>query len=79
MKGAKGFKVMSEPKYLYHYTNFEGLKGIVDSQQLWFSDYRSMNDPREFMQSEGLIKDCIEDAIKEFMSSRGYSGNCSAR
>ena len=37
--------VVSQP--LYQYTNAAGLKGIFDSQQMWFTDYRFLNDPSE--------------------------------
>ena len=32
---------------LYHYTSTAGLKAIIDSQQLWFTDYRHLNDSKE--------------------------------
>jgi hypothetical protein len=32
---------------LYHYTGGNGLKGILESGQVWFTDYRQMNDPSE--------------------------------
>lgn len=35
------------PKIIYHYTNDVGLKGILESGQLWLSDIFSLNDPTE--------------------------------
>jgi hypothetical protein len=32
---------------LYHYTDGRGLKGILESGRMWFTDYRHMNDPSE--------------------------------
>ena len=32
---------------LYHYTNREGLEGIISTQQFWFTDYRHLNDDTE--------------------------------
>lgn len=32
---------------LYHYTNATGLKGIFESGEMWFTDYRHLNDPSE--------------------------------
>ncbi len=32
---------------LYHYTNAVGTKGIVESQKVWFTHYRHLNDPSE--------------------------------
>lgn len=39
---------------LYHYTDGRGLKGIIDTQTLWFTDYRHLNDPSEL--SYGMEK-----------------------
>jgi hypothetical protein len=36
---------ITEP--LYHYTNGRGLKGILESGCVWFTDYRHLNDPSE--------------------------------
>jgi hypothetical protein len=32
---------------LYHYTDAAGLKGIFETRQMWFTDYRHLNDPSE--------------------------------
>ena len=32
---------------LYHYTNAQGLRGILESGRVWFTDYRHLNDPSE--------------------------------
>jgi hypothetical protein len=34
---------------LYHYTDGRGLKGIIESGQIWFTDYRDLNDPSEMV------------------------------
>lgn len=34
---------------LYHYTDGRGLKGVLESGQLWFTDYRHLNDPSELI------------------------------
>jgi hypothetical protein len=34
---------------LYHYTDWRGLQGIVESQEIWFTDYRHLNDPSELI------------------------------
>jgi hypothetical protein len=33
---------------LYHYTTAAGLEGIIRTKSFWASDYRFLNDPREF-------------------------------
>jgi hypothetical protein len=35
------------PDELYHYTGIHGLKGIINSQTLWATHYRYLNDPEE--------------------------------
>ena len=35
------------PETIYHYTNDVGLKGILETGQLWLSDIFSLNDPTE--------------------------------
>lgn len=32
---------------LYQYTGWNGLCGIIESQSVWFTDYRHLNDPSE--------------------------------
>ena len=41
---------------LYHYTNFDGLLGIVQSRSLWASDIRYMNDSAELKHTADLIR-----------------------
>ncbi|MGH1440182.1 MAG: DUF2971 domain-containing protein [Cellvibrionaceae bacterium] len=45
---------------LYHYTTISGLKGIVESQSIWASDVRYMNDSAELQYIISLLKDCSE-------------------
>src|SRR5262245_40731502 len=42
---------------LYHYTTALGLKGILDNQSIWFSDYRNLNDPSELLHGHALCRD----------------------
>lgn len=53
---------------LYHYTTISGLKGIVESQSLWASDVRYMNDSAELQYIISLLKDCSDSflIIKNF-------------
>jgi hypothetical protein len=38
------------PPIIYHYTNDVGLRGILESGQLWFTDIFNLNDPSELRQ-----------------------------
>ena len=48
---------------LYHYTNFNGLLGIVESRSLWASDIRYMNDSAELKHTADLIRTEITERI----------------
>lgn len=50
---------------LYHYTSFKGLLGIVDSQVLWASDVRYMNDSAEMKHSADLIREEVARRMAE--------------
>jgi hypothetical protein len=43
------------PKQLYHYTSRNGLLGIIQSNQLWATDSRSLNDHTELVYGSNLI------------------------
>jgi hypothetical protein len=49
---------------LYHYTNENGLRGIIESQRLWFTSYLHLNDPSELTHgmnvAHGLLKEISE-------------------
>lgn len=47
-------------KPLYHYTNAEGVKGILESKTVWFSDYTCLNDPGEIAHGIGYICKILE-------------------
>ncbi len=53
-------EVVGQP--LYQYTNAAGLKGIFDSQQMWFTDYRFLNDPSELSHGMDMARDMLLDA-----------------
>lgn len=42
---------------LYHYTNLHGLKGIIESGSIWFTDYRHLNDPAELVHGINMAQD----------------------
>lgn len=44
---------------LYHYTDIEGFKGIIDSGTLWATEYRHLNDMEEFRYVEQLIPESV--------------------
>ncbi|EOQ98272.1 PF11185 family protein [Leptospira wolbachii serovar Codice str. CDC] len=50
------------PKEIYHYTDINGVKGILESRRIWASDVRYLNDPSETTYFHNLIKEKIENS-----------------
>jgi len=57
-------KVSEEYKKLYHYTTWEGLLGILDSQSLWATNYRFVNDNSEIV----LFRDKLISLVHSYAS-----------
>ncbi len=55
---------------LYHYTQWGGLKGIWDSQQLWAVRFDALNDPTEFRLVRQLLVRAITPKAKAFFQKR---------
>lgn len=51
------------PDRIYHYTNVQGLYGIVQSGQLWLSDYSYLNDTRELSHGADLVVDVVTERM----------------
>jgi hypothetical protein len=49
---------------LYHYTNGPGLRGIVESQKIWFTSYLHLNDPSELIQGMDIVHGLLK-AMRE--------------
>jgi len=45
---------------LYHYTDGRGLKGMLESGHVWFTDYRHMNDPSELTHGMDIACDVAQ-------------------
>jgi hypothetical protein len=46
---------------LYHYTNVIGLRGIFESESVWFTDFRNLNDPSEIIHGIDMCHDVIRN------------------
>jgi hypothetical protein len=51
---------------LYHYTDIEGLKGILESGKMWTTDYRYLNDTQELKYGYEIIRKAFYSLIDEF-------------
>jgi len=50
------FQEFAPNSTLFQYTSIDGLKGMLESKKIWFSDLRSLNDPRELIFGHGQIQ-----------------------
>lgn len=61
---------------LHHYTNWNGLSGILTSQQLWATHYKHLNDRTEIIQLKNQLTEVlakrIESFIRELIPTRGF-------
>lgn len=61
-------------EHIYHYTNLDGLFGILDSNEFWLSDVRFMNDPSDSGDYViNLINEIIEEEDKDTYKSHNLS------
>ena len=58
---------------LYHYTDGRGLKGIIESQTIWFTDYRHLSDPSELTHGIDMAHDLMNDSQIREMPTAGSS------
>jgi hypothetical protein len=58
-----------QPTELYHYTSGSGLKGIIQNRQLWCTDVRHVNDPREGDHGMAVIRSVLtrKSVYKKFV------------
>jgi hypothetical protein len=47
---------------LYHYTDADGLKGIITAQQVWFTHFAHLNDPTEMQFGMDVAKRVLAEA-----------------
>jgi len=63
-------------KKLYHYTTWEGLKGILQTQSLWATNYRFLNDYSEIVlfrnKLVSLILPTVFEGYKQLLAHKPY-------
>ncbi len=55
---ASGIEV---PRVLYHYTGWEGAKGIISSQQFWATAHHCTNDEAELVSADSIIVEVAKE------------------
>lgn len=63
-KAVSGFLKKDIPSSLYHYTNYNGLNGILNSRQLWFTHYKQLNDTSEILHGMDQIKNLAKKILQ---------------
>lgn len=51
------------PRYLHHYTNAQGLLGMLQSNRIWATNSRFMNDPTEIAYATRLVREIMESVL----------------
>jgi hypothetical protein len=51
----------NQPELLYHYTSLDNFKNIIDSNELWFTNVRFLNDSSEFDYSISIFEESINE------------------
>ena len=51
--------------YLYHYTSVEGLKGIIENNELWATSAYYLNDSAEVIYGCGVLKQALDQWIAQ--------------
>src|SRR2546423_11413856 len=54
------------PPRLYHYTNSEGLRSILETRRIWASSIWHMNDPTEVQYSSRIVREAAVEARGRF-------------
>lgn len=67
-----GINQEDRPEYLYHYTTIEGFKGIYESNSLWISNTKFMNDSREYIYGRDILLNYIQELEKSGHIKTGY-------
>jgi hypothetical protein len=49
------------PDTLWHYTSFAGFQGIISSKKIWASEYRFLNDRKEFVHAKELAQALVNE------------------
>jgi hypothetical protein len=69
------------PEILYHYTDQDGLLGIMEKDQLWATKMQYMNDATEFGASLDLARERLQSLLDEKWedaSARSSNAACGA-
>lgn len=76
--GVVGFTSEVEvPRVLYHYTGWEGAKGIIASQQFWATAHDCTNDEAELVSADSIIVEVAKELRETHPAPRQKYWICS--
>ncbi len=64
-----------DAKYLFHYTDQAALRGMLNSNEIWATHIRHMNDATEFRHAKGWLTQILEREIYSWLKVRGTIAN----
>jgi Protein of unknown function (DUF2971) len=66
----KNLADMPPPPELFHYTDYLGLKGILETGQLWLTDIFNLNDPSELDHGISIAAELLNSIAKDAADER---------
>ena len=61
-----------QPKELFHYTSISGLSGIIESQSLWSTSYRFLNDRTEIFHLQSHLESLVVGALESIFRNNQH-------
>ncbi|MFA5351201.1 MAG: DUF2971 domain-containing protein [Candidatus Omnitrophota bacterium] len=71
-------KQLNKDIELWHYTNADGLLGILESQSIWATDYRHLNDCLELKHAMSILRDRLLSQVL-LIAQKIYEGSSEAK
>jgi hypothetical protein len=60
-------KVSDQHPFLYHYTDWNALNGILNTNELWATHIRSLNDETEYLLAQKLVESRLVPEMKKWL------------
>jgi len=58
--------VSSDHEFLYHYTDFESFRGMMETKELWASHYKTLNDTKEIERFKPVLTKALSRSLLDF-------------
>ena len=57
---------------LFHYTNYQGLEGILKSKEIWLTDVRYLNDTTELEYGLEFVSETLQEYMRKYNSMTNF-------